>query len=239
VPEGWARRECRAGSPGRRPHPVQGGPGVIARRKRRGRGGGHEPTGEEAAERVARTKPDLILTQLDMDLKTAEEILSAIREASPHSRIVVLTVFDNLHFLKALSKMGIDAYVHKSSSPEELTATIDALSRQAERQNAVISMPRGMLERLGEEPVGGLSERETEVLVLVARGFSNAQIASSMHLSEATVKRHLANAYPKIGVNSMSEAVRKALMEQWIGLTEITREAPSADGFERDGTPSG
>ena len=129
---------------------------------------GTSPTGEEATELVAQTKPDLILTQLDMDLNTAEEILSGIREASPDSRIVVLTVFDSLRYLKALSKMGIDAYVHKSSSPEELIATLDVLSRQARGQNVVISMPRGMLERLGEEPAGGLSERETEILVLVA-----------------------------------------------------------------------
>jgi DNA-binding NarL/FixJ family response regulator len=116
---------------------------------------GTSPTGEEATELVAQTKPDLILTQLDMDLNTAEEILSGIREASPDSRIVVLTVFDSLRYLKALSKMGIDAYVHKSSSPEELIATLDVLSRQEGGHNAVISMPRGMLERLGEEPAGG------------------------------------------------------------------------------------
>ena len=200
---------------------------------------GRSPTGEEAAERVARTRPDLILTQLDMDLKMAQEILEGLRRASPNSRIVVLTVFDNLHFLKALSRMGIDAYVHKSASPEELIATIDTLSRQAGGQNAVISMPRGMLERLGDEPVGSLSERETEILVLVSRGFSNQQIAHELHLSEATVKRHLANAYPKMGVGSRSEAVRKALMEQWIGLREITHESSSSDGYGRDGTPRG
>ena len=196
------------------------------------------PTGEEAAERVARTKPDLILTQLDMDLKTAEEILEGLRLASPESRIVVLTVFDSLHYLKALSKMGIDAYVHKSSSPEELIATIDTLSRQRGGQNAVISMPRGMLERLHDEPVGDLSERETEILVLVARGFTNQQIAHDLHLSEATVKRHLANVYPKLGVGTRSEAVRKALTEQWIGLREIIQESPSSDGYSRDGTRS-
>jgi DNA-binding NarL/FixJ family response regulator len=191
---------------------------------------GTSPTGEEATELVAQTKPDLILTQLDMDLNTAEEILSGIREASPDSRIVVLTVFDSLHFLKALSKMGIDAYVHKSSSPEELIVTIDTLSRQARGQNVVISMPRGMLERLGEEPAGGLSERETEILVLVARGLSNDHIAEHLHLAPSTVKRHLANVYEKIGVSTRSGAVRMALQEQWIGLREITREAPSSDG---------
>jgi hypothetical protein len=70
----------------------------------------------------------------------------------------------------------------------------------------------------------------------MARGLSNARIASSMHFAEAAVKRHLANVYLKIGVGCRSEAVRMALMEQWIGLTEITEAAPSTDGYKRDGT---
>jgi DNA-binding NarL/FixJ family response regulator len=115
---------------------------------------GTSSTGEEAAALVKETKPDLVITQLDMKLKTVEEILEGIRRASPDSRIVVLTIFDNLHYLKALSKLGIDAYVHKSSSAEELIATIDALSRQAGGQDALISMPCGLLQRLGDEPAG-------------------------------------------------------------------------------------
>jgi ATP/maltotriose-dependent transcriptional regulator MalT len=71
--------------------------------------------------------------------------------------------------------------------------------------------------------MGTLSEREAEVLVLVARGLSNYEIAEELNLAEATVKRHLANVYQKVGVRSRSEAVRTALMEQWIGLSEITR----------------
>src|SRR5215203_772613 len=157
--------------------------------------------------------------------------VDGIRSASPGSKIVVLTMFDSLHYLKALSQRGIDAYLHKTSSTEELIATIDAVSRQAsqEGQNVVVSMPRGLLEQMGDEPVGVLSERETEVLVLAARGLSNDQIAEELNLAPATVKRHLANVYQKIGVRSRSEAVRTALMEQWIGLGEIT-EAADGDG---------
>src|SRR5829696_6854138 len=145
-----------------------------------------------------------------------------MRSASPSSRIVVLTMFDNLHYLKALSKLENDAYIHKTSSSEELLATVGVLGRQPDEKSVVVSMPRGLLERLGEEPVGSLSERETEVLVLTARGCSNYQIAQELNISEATVKRHLANVYKKIGVGSRSEAVRMALKEQWIGLSEIT-----------------
>jgi DNA-binding NarL/FixJ family response regulator len=80
-----------------------------------------------------------------------------------------------------------------------------------------------------------LSERETEVLVLAARGLSNDQIAEELRLAPATVKRHLANVYQRIGVRSRSEAVRTALMEQWIGLTEITH-ADSDGSSDGSGT---
>ena len=188
---------------------------------------GSSSTGDEAAAQVAKTKPDVIVMQLDMQPKSAEEIISGLREVSPDSRIVVLTLWDNLHYLKAIARMGIDAYLHKSSSAEELVATMGAVTSSPDGGNAVISMPRALLERLGEEPAGALSQRETEVVVLAARGLSNRMIGKELHISEATVKRHLANVYEKIGVRSRNEAVRKALMEQWIGIHEITS---SADG---------
>jgi DNA-binding NarL/FixJ family response regulator len=191
--------------------------------------------GEDALALVEENLPDVVITQIDVDLNKAKEVLSRIRLASPRSRIIVLTMFDNLHYLKALSKLEIDAYIHKSSSSEDLLATVDALSRQQDGKNVVISMPRGLLQKLGEEPVGALSERETETLVLAARGLSNHQIATQLNLAEATVKRHLANVYQKIGVHSRSEAVRMALLEQWIGLGEITS-AASADGSSQYGS---
>ena len=191
---------------------------------------GSSSTGEDLAEQVARTKPDVIVTQLDMQPKSAEGIISGLREATPDSRIVVLTLWDNLRYMQAVSKMAVDALMHKSSSAEELVATIGAVSGDLGGGNAVISIPRALLQRLGEEPAGGLSERELEVLVLAARGLSNRLIATSLHISEATVKRHLANVYEKIGVHSRNDAVRTALMEQWIGIHEIT--SASADGHD-------
>jgi DNA-binding NarL/FixJ family response regulator len=194
---------------------------------------GRSTTGEDAAAMIAQSKPDLVITQLDVDIKTAKEVLSGIRRASPGSKVMVLTAFDNLHYLKALARLGIDAYVHKSYSSEELLDTIGALSFREGGQNAVVSMPRALLERLDEEPAGGLSEREMEVLVLAARGLSNEEIARELSLALATVKRHLANVYQKVGVRSRSEAVRMALMEQWIGLGEIV-EAARSNGSSSD-----
>jgi DNA-binding NarL/FixJ family response regulator len=189
---------------------------------------GHSSTGEEAFALLQENSQDVVITEIDMDLNTAKEVIRRIREASPDSRIMVLTIFDNLRYVQVLSKLGIDAYIHKTSSSEELVATIDALMREPGGENTVVSMPRGSLERMSEGPMGALSERETEVLVLVARGLSNYQIATEMHLAESTVKRHLANIYEKIGVGSRSEATRMALQEQWIGIADIT--AADLDG---------
>ena len=183
---------------------------------------GDPPTGDEALALLRDERPDVLITQIDMDLHSAKEILARVREASPDSRIVVLTIFDNLRYVQTLSRLGIDAYIHKSSSSEELVATIEAITRDSEGGDMVVSIPRGSLERMDNGPMGNLSERETEVLVMVARGLSNHRIATEMHLAEGTVKRHLANIYQKVGVRSRSEAVRLALQEQWIGLSEIT-----------------
>ena len=102
----------------------------------------------------------------------------------------------------------------------------------------VVSLPRALLQRLEEGPVGGLSERETEVVMLAARGLSNRQIAEELDVTEATVKRHLANVYEKAGVRSRNEAVRAALVEQWIGIHEITSVAADGDDLP-DGSPDG
>src|SRR5215217_5976238 len=180
--------------------------------------------GEDALALIEENKPDVVIAQIDVDLNTAREVLLRIRSSSPESRIVVLTIFDNLRYVQALSKLGIDAYIHKTSSAQELVATIVALlMREPKGENTVVSMPRGSLERMGNGPMGTLSERETEVLVHVARGLSNYQIATEMHLAKSTVKRHLANIYEKVGVGSRSEATRVALQEMWIGISEITQ----------------
>lgn len=198
---------------------------------------GQFSTGEEALALLHKSRPDVVITQIDMDLNTAEEVLHKVHRASPNSRIIVLTMFDNLRYVQALSKMGIDAYIHKTSSAEELIATIDTLGRNRGGDNVVVSMPRGSLEQMGAGPTGALSEREMEVLVLAARGLSNYQIATELHLAEATVKRHMANVFQKIGVHSRSEAVRIALMEQWIGIREITASANGS--FSPDGAQVG
>jgi len=103
---------------------------------------GSTATGEEAAAQVARTKPDVIVTQLGMQPKAAEEIIEGLREASPGSRIVVLTLWDNPRYVQAISRMGIDAYLHKASSVEELLATVGGEPRPRRGQRGDLHAPR-------------------------------------------------------------------------------------------------
>jgi DNA-binding NarL/FixJ family response regulator len=200
---------------------------------------GQGPHGRDAVDLVEQHKPDVVITEVEHHPKRAQEILLAMRSASPNSRIVVLTMFDNLHYVRTLSRLAIDAYVHKSSSVEELLATVSSLSRNPEGDNVVVvSMPRGSLERIGDGHESAISDRELEVVVLVARGFSNRQVAKELHISEATVKRHLANIYEKIGVVSRSDAVRTALAEQWIGFHEIvSANSDNPDGHDGSERP--
>ena len=81
-----------------------------------------------------------------------------------------------------------------------------------------------MLEDTRKGAEGVLSARELAILLLASRGFSNGRIASSLHVAEGTVKRHLANVYEKMGVGSRGEASREALLREWITIEEITAE---------------
>jgi DNA-binding NarL/FixJ family response regulator len=114
--------------------------------------------------------------------------------------------------------------VLKTSSSEHLVAAVRAAALDPKSENAVVGMPQQMLEGTEEGVESVLSARELEIVLLAARGLSNHQIATSLNLSGATVKRHLANIFPKMGVTSRGEAAREALMREWITIEEITAE---------------
>ena len=196
---------------------------------------GNSLTGQDAIVQVTETKPDIIVTQLDEDPRIAGEILDGLRAASPKSRIVVLTMWDNARYLRAIARMGIDALTHKSSTAEELVDVVETASlRPRGGRDVVVSLPRDRLERM-DGTNGGLTDRQMEVLVLAARGLSNRDIGERLYIAEATVKRHLLNVYEALGVRTRNEAVRKALVDEWIGLHEIASEdAPGSPNDHAD-----
>ena len=188
---------------------------------------GQAENGEEAVALTRRLKPDVVVLDVEMPVMGAEEAIGPILRVSPPPGIVVVTMHDDPRLVRRLLAMGASAYLVKSASMQELISAVRTAAEAPEEggphdENVVMVVPRSRLEEV-EEGTGYLSHRELEVMLLVARGLSNRQVAQALHLSEATVKRHLANIYPKIGVSSRGEATRKALSEGWISALDLTR----------------
>jgi DNA-binding NarL/FixJ family response regulator len=189
---------------------------------------GQTDNDEGAVELARLSKPDVVLMQVQMPIPRAKENLRRMREVSdPAPKVVIVTMIEDPHEVRELMELGASAYIVKSASTEHLVAAVRASILDPKSENAVVGMPRALLEEAEDGSGGVLSARELEILLLASRGLSNHQIATRAHLAEGTVKRHLTNTYHKMGVGSRSEATRMALFEEWITIQDVT------DGLDR------
>jgi DNA-binding NarL/FixJ family response regulator len=158
---------------------------------------------------VTAKQPDIVL--LDVEIPGAEvtDTVSQIRNRSPRSRVLILSMHEGPQLVQALLEKGIRGYLLKSIRWQELVVAIRAVHSDGDR--VVLGVSRESLARVQQGPERGtLSAREIEVLDLVAQAFSNSQIASRLNLTEATVKRHLRNIFVKLGAVSRLDAVNKS-----------------------------
>jgi DNA-binding NarL/FixJ family response regulator len=184
-----------------------------------------EVANDKEARRLARElRPDAVVMQVQMPFAKAKEALREMRSLPDPPKVIVVTMFEEPRYVRELMELGASAYLVKSSSSEHLIAAVRAAVFDPTSRNVVVGMPLGMLEGSQEGEDSVLSARELEILILSSRGLSNRQIASRIHLAEATVKRHMANANQKMGTSTRGEAARKALSEGWITIEEITEE---------------
>ena len=183
---------------------------------------GEAENGREAVALARELGPDVVILDVEMPVMGAKQAMERMLENSPPPRVVIVTMYDDPGLVRELIGLGAVAYLVKSATMEELHAAVHAAANSpvGPEKDVVIVAPPQAFRKPAE--ADGLSERELEVLLMVARGMSNHQIAVSLHLSEATIKRHLANIYPRIGVSSRGEAVRKALSKKWISTLDIT-----------------
>src|SRR5215204_604826 len=182
------------------------------------------PNDGETLELARELSPDVVIMQVQMPFERAKQTLKAMRSFPDPPKVVIVTMFESPRYVRGLSGVGASAYLLKTSSAEHLVAAVRAAALDPASENAVVGMPREMLEGTQDGAESVLSARELEILILAARGLSNHQIASSLYLSEGTVKRHLANVYQKMGVGSRGQASREALLREWITIEEVTAE---------------
>jgi DNA-binding NarL/FixJ family response regulator len=180
---------------------------------------GEAENGSEAIALAEREKPDVVLLDVEMPVMGAERAIGEILRASPFSKVLVLTMYDEPRLVRKLLTLGAHGYIVKNATREELVAAVRTVHRVEDR--VVLTVSRNTVDRLEGPKRGTLSARELEVLLLTARAMSNSQIASHLHISEGTVKRHLTNIYAKLGVSSRADAAKKALISGLISFRDL------------------
>ena len=181
-------------------------------------------SGEEAMQLAAEHAPDVVLMDLVMHGMDGVEITRRVREVSPRTQVVVLTSFhDDTHIFPAI-KAGAISYLLKDIGPAELAEAIRAAARGEAILHPKVAA-RLMQELRGNRtpavnPYTELSEREQEVLKLIAEGMSNAEMAEKLVLSEKTVKSHVSNILNKLHLADRTQAAVFAWREG------VVRKAP-------------
>jgi DNA-binding NarL/FixJ family response regulator len=164
--------------------------------------------GREAVERAVRESADVVLMDLRMPEMDGVQAIASLREQAPRIRVLVLTTFDNETDVLPAIEAGATGYLLKDVATEELLRAI----RAAHRGEPVLSPTvAGQLMGRVRKPAGQvLSNRELEVLRLVADGASNREAAKRLFISEASIKTHLLHIYGKLGVRDRAAAVGEA-----------------------------
>jgi NarL family two-component system response regulator LiaR len=178
---------------------------------------GEATNGVEAVELVERLLPDVVLMDLVMPEMDGVGAIRRIREVAPSTRVIALTSFADDEKVFPAIKAGAAGYLLKDVRPADLADAV----RKASRGEALLApsvAARLMQEVSGERPApAGLTERELEVLRLIARGMSNKQIARELVVSEKTVKTHVSNILAKLHLADRTQAALYAVRE---GLAE-------------------
>ncbi|MBC7252687.1 MAG: response regulator transcription factor [Actinobacteria bacterium] len=172
---------------------------------------------EEALEKIDRFPPDVVIVDIQLPGMNGIELIRRIKSRYPDIEAITLTVFDDEQFAKQAIKAGAIGYVIKDAAKEELVKAVRAAAKGeslistsvARKLIEEISEPAGRKKR--EEEYEGLSQRELDVIKLMARGYNNRQIADILFISEHTVKVHIRNIFRKIGVTDRTNAVLWAI----------------------------
>ena len=182
---------------------------------------GEAASGAEAVAVCDRERPDVVLMDLQMPEMDGATATAQITARFPGTRVLVLTTYDTDADILRAVEAGATGYLLKDTPRERLFPAIQAAARgETVLAPAVATRLVSRMRRPGEE---ALTSREVEVLELVARGSSNADIAAALFISEATVKTHLLHTFAKLGVDDRTAAVVAALER---GIIALPRRRP-------------
>lgn len=177
--------------------------------------------GASAVQQAHELKPDVIIMDISMPGMNGLVATRTLKRALPDAVIVTLTRHSDDAYLQELMRAGASAYVLKQSAPVELIQAIRACAAGGQYLDSALTarVTAGFLGRdlkKMNQAAASPSERESEVLRLIAAGYSNKEIASRLTLSVKTVEAHKANAMRKLGLNGRIDIVKYAILQGWL-----------------------
>lgn len=181
---------------------------------------GEAVDGEDAVAKASKLKPDLILMDLNMPKLSGIQASEQIKALFPDIRIIILTIHDDEEYIFEVLKAGAEGYLQKDVSAEELRSALQMVfNGETLFPASVINRVMGRDRRKPEETIENiLTDREIEVLEMMARGNNNRTIGEKLFISEKTVKNHVSSILKKLEVNDRTQAVIYAIKKEWVDL---------------------
>ena len=177
--------------------------------------------GVECLEKLECCMPDVLLLDINMPEKNGLEVLDEIKKKDYDFKVLILTVHNELEYLIKAVDMGVDGYILKDSESTELKKAIQAVqSGENYIQASLIPALNNRLANrdIDKDKIDSLTSRELEVLIQVARGMFNKEIAMNLNISERTVKNHVSNIFKKIDVSDRTQAAVFAIKNNIITI---------------------
>jgi DNA-binding NarL/FixJ family response regulator len=169
--------------------------------------------GKELVSLAGMHKPDVVLLDLNMPEMNGAEAIPAIKNSSPLSRIIVVSMYHTREIVNNIMRMGVHGYLLKNTGKDEL---IEAVRKVHQGGTSFGDFPQPALSVAGSDPDPLLSDREIQIIRLLADGLNNDEIGAKLFLSPHTVKTHRKNIHSRLNINTTAELIRYASAMGWI-----------------------
>lgn len=181
---------------------------------------GEASDGKAALELALRLEPDVVLLDMEMPEMDGLEVLRQIRAVRPDAKVIIFTVFDTDERILGAVQAGAQGYLLKGVPREEIFNAIRVVSSGGSLLQPVVAskLLRHLSSERSTEGLDPLTDREMEVLKLMAQGRANKEIASALEISERTVKFHVSSILSKLGATNRTEAVALAAQQGLVSL---------------------
>ena len=171
---------------------------------------------EEAIELLKKIQPDILLTDYSLGGMTGMELARVVKEEYPLVKVILLSMHDEAHIIKAALKQGIDGYMLKNIAQEELKAALRHVAKGLPYVSPEVTRLLMAEMNKPKEDAPLLTERECDVLRLIAKEYSNKEIAEELFISERTVETHRKNIFRKTNTNSLVGLIKYAYEHNFV-----------------------